>query len=174
MYFSLELIMRTHFSKFPVKLKSVHKEREVTAGRITTRTVISEHQFNEVYRVAYYPAFDPEVTFRLLQDSYKDKVFHVSGLVMYIQTQVYRKEQSNVIPVHQQELAEMLQVSIGTINKAVQYLEMKGLLTKVKQSMYKVSPRLAFIGDHVHWAEALKEEATGIVTEVTTEILSDN
>lgn len=166
--------MRTHFSKFPVKLKAVHKEREVTAGRVTTRTVISEHQFKEVYQVAYYPAFDPEVTFKLLQDSYKDKVFHVSSLVVYIQTQVYRKEQSNIILIKQQELAEFLGVSIGTVNKAVQYLEERKLITKVEQSKYKVSPRLAFIGSHVHWAEALKAEETGIEVEVTTEVINEN
>lgn len=165
--------MRTHFSKFPVKPKTIHKERETTAGRLTTRTIISEHQLSEVYKVAYYPAFDPEVTFQLLRDSYKDKVFHVSSLIVYIQTQVYRKEQDNQIQLNQQELATMLDVSIGTVNKAVQYLESKGFITKVKQSVYKISPRLAFVGDHVSWAEAILAEKTGIVNEVTTEVLYD-
>lgn len=163
--------MRTTFSRHPVKLDSVYKERETTNNRVTDKTIIARHTFKEIPLVANYPAFDPAVTFKLLQESYQDKVYHVSGLLVYIQTQVQKKDQNNIIKIEQQELAKFLNVSIGTVNKAVQYMEAKSFLTKVSRSRYKVSPRLAYVGDHATWAEALEAEVTGVAVEVATEFV---
>lgn len=67
-------------------------------------------------------------------------------------------KQKNVVTVSIKELTEKSKLSKPTIINAVNKLEDMKYLTRVGKQSYKVSPRLAWYGNQVDWAIALKEE----------------
>jgi hypothetical protein len=51
-------------------------------------------------------------------------------------------------------------------------LEELKVLSKIGKSAYKISAEVAFIGDHLSWAEAMYEEQTGTKLNTTATILA--
>jgi hypothetical protein len=164
--------MRTHFSRNIVKKRSITMSYTETEHRKTESLTINKHTFKDALFVPNYPAIHPETIFKILPEFYKRGAPQASTLCLYILTQLQRKDQNGVIQLEQTELVKWLGGSKGTVNKAVSVLEELGIITKVGKSSWKVSPRLAWVGSHVDWAEELLALETNIPNKVEVRTIS--
>lgn len=67
-------------------------------------------------------------------------------------------KQENIVTVSLQELKEMSGLTKPTIIATIDTLSELGYIQRVGKQSYKVSPRLAWYGNQVDWALALKRE----------------
>lgn len=160
--------MRTKFASHKVKDRSLLKEKVITDFRETKRITFEEHTYKGLLTVPNYPSFMPETAFKAIKQCYQAKSPHAAALYLLLLTQLQDKKQNNEVSLKQKDVAEYLELSVGTVNKAFQVLEDLGYITKMGHERYKLSPTVAWVGPHVEWAEELQAIQEGL-TYVTRE-----
>jgi hypothetical protein len=168
--------MKTKFRTNPVRKKSYIVTREVNEVRDTVNRSVAEHRYRKELVVPRYPLVNPAKAFEILTECAKRKSFHASTLYLFILTQVQEKEDCQELSLIQSDIAKHLELSAGSICKAFALLEELGVITKIGKHHYKISPEMAWVGDHLSWAEALYEIKTGrpletVVTEISNETI---
>jgi len=81
----------------------------------------------------------------------------VLRLGIYLPSLLYEVEQNNIVAVTQEELAKVLFVSPKSINSALKVLESHKFIQKQGNSLYYISPKLAWFNTQATWATELNK-----------------
>lgn len=165
-------MMKTYFRKYPVRNKTLQRVKVENEVRVSMETRIAEHSYKQELKVPKYPAMNREKAFNVIKECGKRKSYHATTIYLFILTQMETKEDCTSLTLVQAEIAELLELSIAAVSKAFSILEELKVLTKIGKSSYKISAEVAFIGDHLSWAEAMYEEQTGTKLITTDTIIS--
>ena len=102
----------------------------------------------------------------------KDKNYLLLPLAMYLSLHLTKNNPSQ-ISLRIQDIADDLGMSDKSIVKNLKILESLGYIKSIAQSVYHISPKLAFYGSSVPWSLSLQCEEENMSTE-ETKILIDN
>jgi hypothetical protein len=138
------------------KPRTVHKEVSIvtTENIHRTVTIVTEDKLlDENLKIpccAYvHPAGLQEIIKRCHKSSITIATLLISGL--------HTKEQNNEIVISIAELCELSGLSKPTVIAALDSLEANYFIKRICQSRYGIEPSLAWFGNQVDWAIALKE-----------------
>lgn len=138
------------------KPRTVHKEvSTVTTDNIhRTITIVTEDKLlDENLKIPCCAYIHPEGLQEIVKKCHKSSIAIATLLV----SGLHHKDQANEIVISIADLCEVSGLSKPTVIVALDSLEDNRFITRVCQSRYRVEPSLAWYGNQVDWAVALKE-----------------
>lgn len=136
--------------------RTVHKEVAIvtTENIHRTVTVITEDKLlDENLKIPCCAYIHPEGLQDIVKKCHKSSIAIATLLV----SGLHHKDQVNEIVISIAELCEVSGLSKPTVIAAIDSLEDNRFITRVCQSRYRIEPSLAWYGNQVDWAVALKE-----------------
>lgn len=144
------------FKQVPVKTKDVLFMTETTKNKKTESTIARVHTFDSSFTVPAYLAISNEKVIQVCKNALEDEEEYAITILMVFVSQI-RTFNSNIVHLTLQEIKDKLNISFSRVQRTVCYLTIKGILEKVSNGVYAITPELAWYGDTVSWAEILKE-----------------
>lgn len=139
--------------KKPKTYERVQKVTEDTEKVRTITTITEDKLLDKELKIPISPYIHPKGLQELVARGNKAAV-----IVMYILVSGLRmREQHNIVTISQEELASYCKISLKAVNLALQFLIANEYLEKSGKQVYKISPKIAWFGNQVDWALALKD-----------------
>lgn len=138
------------------KPRTVHKEVVVmeTENIHRTVTIVTEDKLlDENLKIPCCAYIHPEGLQTIIKICHKSSITVATLLV----SGLHKKEQNNEVVISIAELCEASGLSKPTVIAALDSLEDNYFIKRICQSRYKIEPTLAWYGNQVDWAIALKE-----------------
>ena len=78
-------------------------------------------------------------------------------VALYLTTWLQEREQESIVIISQEYVAKSCDISLRSVNTALQLLEKEAFITPLGKQKYKLSAKLAWFGYQTDWAVALNK-----------------